>query len=55
MKWALTMPEGATATPTEATAKKGPGDSDALARQFWVDVEGAKPGQQLQLKFDYFG
>ncbi|WP_372808856.1 TlpA family protein disulfide reductase, partial [Pontiella sp.] len=38
MKYTLTPPEGASATPATATAQKGPGDSDTLPRQFWVEI-----------------
>lgn len=55
MKYTLTLPEGVTATPKEASAKKGPGDSDTLPRQFWVEVKGAHPGEEIQLRVDYFG
>ena len=54
MKYKLTLPKGVTATPTEASAKKQPGDSDTNPRQFWVDISSEKPFNELKLKFDYF-
>lgn len=55
MKYKLTLPNGVTATPAEASAKKGEGDSDTLPRQFWVDVTSDKPFKEIKLKLDYFG
>lgn len=55
MKYVLRLPEGVSATPSEAVAKKGPGDEDTFPRQFWVDVEGAEPGQELGLALHYYG
>jgi hypothetical protein len=49
MKYVLTLPEGVTATPVEATAAKGPGDSDTQPRQFWVDIDGALPSEEFNL------
>jgi hypothetical protein len=49
------LPDGVTATPTRATAQKGPGDSDTNPRQFWVDVSAAAPFKSLQLTLNYFG
>ena len=55
MHYKLSLPEGITATPVEAFASKGPGDSDTLPRQFWVDVTSTKPGGEIKLQLDYFG
>ena len=55
MKYVLELPDGVKATPTEATAAKGPGDSDTQPRQFWVDIEGANPSDELQLALHYYG
>lgn len=55
MKYNLTLPEGSTASPAEASAKKGEGDSDTLPRQFWVNITSDKPFGELELKLDYFG
>ncbi len=41
--------------PAEAVAKEGPGYEDKLPRQFWVDVDGAEPGQALELALHYYG
>ena len=49
------LSEGITATPTEATAAQGPGDSDTQPRQFWVDIEGAIPYDELGLTLHYYG
>lgn len=55
MKFVLTVPDGITATPTEATAAQGPGDSDTQPRQFWVDIDGAIPYDELGLTLHYYG
>jgi hypothetical protein len=55
MEYSLALPDGATATPATATAKKGAGESDTLPRQFWVDINSATPGGSIELKLDYFG
>lgn len=55
MKYSLTLPSGVKATPTEASAKRGPGDKDVEPRQFWVDVEGDSPGASFELSMHYFG
>jgi len=55
MKYKLTLPKGVTATPAEATAKKGPNDSDIQPRQFWVDVKSDSPIEEMQLQLNYFG
>lgn len=55
MKFVLTVPDGITATPTEAIAAQGPGDSDTQPRQFWVDIEGAIPYDELGLTLHYYG
>lgn len=55
MKYVLDVPEGITATPTEATAKLGPGDTDTEPRQFWVDITGAIPYDEIGLTLHYYG
>ncbi len=55
MKYKLTLHDGATAAPAEASAKKGEGDSDTKPRQFWVDISSEKPFDEIKLKLDYFG
>lgn len=54
MEYTLTLPDGVTATPVQAAAQKGMGDSDTQPRQFWVDIASAKPFESLQLKLNYF-
>ncbi len=54
MKYKLTLPKGVSATPAEASAKKGSGDNDTLPRQFWVDITSDKPFGEMTLKLDYF-
>jgi hypothetical protein len=55
MKYVLELPEGVIASPQEASAKKGPGDSDTEPRQFWVDIKGATPADKIELTFHYYG
>ncbi len=55
MKYKLMLPDGVTASPEEASAKIGEGDSDTKPRQFWVDIASDKPFGELNLKLDYFG
>ncbi|MGJ8643238.1 MAG: hypothetical protein ACSHX9_07510 [Luteolibacter sp.] len=55
MHFKLTLPEGVTATPSEASAEKGEGDSDTKPRQFWVDITSDIPTKELTLNLDYFG
>ena len=55
MKYVLTVPDGITATPSTATAQPGPGDSDTQPRQFWVDIDGAIPYDELGLTLHYYG
>ncbi|MFI3330692.1 MAG: hypothetical protein R3Y38_02690 [Rikenellaceae bacterium] len=54
MKYVLELPEGVTASPHEATAKPGKGDSDSEPRQFWVDIKGAKPGDVMKITYHYY-
>ncbi|MFK7788919.1 MAG: TlpA family protein disulfide reductase [Phycisphaeraceae bacterium] len=55
MKYELATAEGVTATPAEATAAVGKGDSDTQPRQFWVDIKSeGKPGE-AKLTLHYFG
>lgn len=54
MKYKLTLPDGVTASPAEASAKKGEGDSDTQPRQFWVDITSDKPFNEMEIKLDYF-
>jgi hypothetical protein len=55
MKYVLQLPPGVTATPAEASAAQGPGDSDAEPRQFWVNVQAYKTPGDFKLKFYYYG
>ena len=55
MKYVLELPEGVTATPQEASAEKGVGESDTEPRQFWVNINGAKPADKIVLTLHYFG
>ena len=55
MKYVLSLPDGVSATPAEAVAKKGPVDEDKFPRQFWVDIEGSEPGQEIDLALHYYG
>ncbi|MCF7958336.1 MAG: hypothetical protein K9M57_07810 [Phycisphaerae bacterium] len=55
MKYSLKLPKGVSATPSEATAKKGIGDSDTLPRQFWVDIPSHTPVKDIQLTLNYYG
>ncbi|MGJ8743031.1 hypothetical protein [Polaribacter sp.] len=55
MKYVLELPEGVTASPQEANAEKGPGESDTKPRQFWVDITGANPSDKIELTFHYYG
>jgi hypothetical protein len=55
MKYVLTLPKGVSAKPTEAIAKRGPGDSDTEPRQFWVDIKSGKTPGDIQLALHYFG
>jgi len=54
MRYKLTLPKGVNASPAEASANKGEGDSDAKPRQFWVDITSDRPFKAMTLKFDYF-
>ncbi len=55
MQYSLTLPEGVKATPAQARAKKGPGDTDTLPRQFWVEIDSEERPEKIQLTLDYFG
>lgn len=55
MKYTLELPQGVMATPQEATAEKGDGDSDTQPRQFWVDISGAHPSDMIELTLHYYG
>lgn len=55
MKYTLTLPEGAKATPAQASAAKGPGDKDTEPRQFWVTVDSDRPLKSIELAMHYFG
>ncbi|CAH8282006.1 ribonuclease BN (tRNA processing enzyme) [Mariniflexile fucanivorans] len=55
MKYVLELPEGVTASPQEASAEKGAGDSDTNPRQFWVEIKGAKPSDKIELTLHYYG
>jgi hypothetical protein len=55
MKYLLQLPNGVTATPAEGSAAKGPGDSDAEPRQFWVNVNADKTPGDIKLTLHYYG
>jgi len=55
MKYKLTLPNTMQATPMEATANKGEGDSDTKPRQFVVDIKNAKAGDNIKISLHYFG
>ncbi|MDF1823614.1 MAG: hypothetical protein P1U68_03170 [Verrucomicrobiales bacterium] len=55
MKYSLTLPTGVTATPQEASAVRGEGDYDSEPRQFWVEIDSAKPSDKFKLAFHYYG
>lgn len=55
MKYELELPQGVKATPQEATAKKGEGNSDTEPRQFWIDIGGASPSDKIELTLHYYG
>lgn len=55
MKFSLDLPEGVVATPTEASAKAGPGEKDVEPRQFWIDIVSDSPGTSFELSMYYFG
>ncbi len=54
MKYTMSLPEGVSATPSAASAKQGRGDSDSEPRQFWVDIDGATPGDKIDITYHYF-
>ena len=51
MRYVLSLPDGVSATPAEAVAKKGPGDEEKFPRQSCVDIEGSEPSQEIDLAF----
>lgn len=55
MYYELELPQGVRATPQQASANKGVGDSDTEPRQFWVDISGASPSDKLELTLYYYG
>lgn len=55
MKYVLTVPKSITASPQEATAQTGTGDSDTNPRQFWVTLNNAKPLDEIELTLHYYG
>lgn len=55
MKYVLKLPQGIIASPQEASAEVGSGDSDTDPRQFWVDIKGAKPSDSIELTLHYYG
>lgn len=55
MKYVLQLAPGVTATPAEARAAQGPGDSDAEPRQFWVNLESDKTPGDIKLALHYYG
>lgn len=54
MKYELQLPAGIQADPATAVAKKGPGESDAQPRQFWVNIDGNTPLSDINLSLHYF-
>lgn len=55
LKYVLELPEGVSATPVEASAAAGEGDTDTEPRQFWVDIESdGRPGD-ITLTMHYYG
>jgi len=55
MKYQLTTPNYMEASPIEATAQKGEGESDTKPRQFVVDIKNAKAGDDIKVALHYFG
>ena len=55
MKYVLQLPPGVMATPAEVSAAKGPGDSDAEPRQFWVNIKSDKTPGDIKLALHYYG
>lgn len=55
MKYVLETGEGVTATPAEATAAVGEGDTDTQPRQFWVDIESDGEPGEATLTLHYYG
>ncbi|MFR9651218.1 MAG: hypothetical protein SNG35_04255, partial [Rikenellaceae bacterium] len=55
MKYTLKLPDGVKATPQEASANRGRGDSDNGPRQFWVDIKGASPLDKIEVTYHYYG
>ncbi|MEO0514351.1 MAG: hypothetical protein AAF086_03540 [Planctomycetota bacterium] len=55
MKYVLETPDGVTASPNEATAAVGEGDSDTKPRQFWVDIASDGPPGEATLTLHYYG
>ncbi|MEP3481702.1 MAG: hypothetical protein ABJZ55_20835 [Fuerstiella sp.] len=55
MKYVLELPDGITADQPEASAAKGPGDSDTEPRQFWVNIKSDSKPSEIKLKLHYFG
>ena len=54
MKYTLQLPEGVTASPVEASAEQGVGNSDSQPRQFWVDIEADAVPEELTLTYHYY-
>lgn len=55
MRHLLDLRESVTANPISATAAKGPGDSDTEPLQFWVEIKGGKPSQEIELTLHGYG
>ena len=55
MRFTLETAEGVVATPAQATAARGPGDSDTQPRQFWVDIVSDGKPAPATLTLHYFG
>ena len=54
MQYTLELPKGITASPAEATAAMGPGDSDTQSRQFWVDLQSKQMPSEFTVKLHYY-
>ncbi len=55
MRYTMSLPKGVKANPATASAKRGRGDSDSEPRQFWVDIKGASPGDEIEITYHYYG
>lgn len=55
MRYTITTPDGITASPAQASAEQGEGESDRLPRQFWVDIKSDSKRKEFLLQLDYYG